>query len=204
LVLLANVGEHIADALPAIANCLVDSDEEVRLKAVSALRDVGPPGKLVLRELIEMLRDPDWRIRLRTAIAIRSIGPEAESAKPALLLSLNDPDDEVRFFAARALVETAPADVQSIPILVSHLCRFGKDRAVAAAVSLARLGELALSSAPGIMEAFMQDDDPERRRILMDCLMSIMRRSLGDAPIGGQGLGLPPQSVGSPAMFSEA
>src|SRR5437867_739601 len=57
---------------------------EVRMRAVVALRDMGPLARQAVAALMERLRDKDPTIRLHSAIALGNIGPEARAAVPSL------------------------------------------------------------------------------------------------------------------------
>ena len=76
---------------------------EIWLRAVVALREIGPTGKAAMTNLIERLADPDRQIRLHTAITLGEFAPESKIALPRLEPFLRDESHTVRVYSANAI-----------------------------------------------------------------------------------------------------
>lgn len=86
-------------AFTIIASALRDSDEQVRMAAISQL---GASGRLdAVAALADAITDARPRVRTRIAYALGRLGDP--STTPALLQLLRDPDDRVRDQARDAL-----------------------------------------------------------------------------------------------------
>jgi HEAT repeat protein len=78
-------------------------EPKARLKAVSALGNVGAADPTVVPALIRALKDPDRGVRAEAVLALLKIGPDAVAAVPALTEALRDADAKVRAYADNAL-----------------------------------------------------------------------------------------------------
>jgi HEAT repeat protein len=82
---------------------------------------LGPDDRVLVPELIEMLRHPHHNVREAAAEGLCTVGTEAAEAVPALLLALGDKDFQVQVSAARALGRIAPADPAVIQAFIGLL-----------------------------------------------------------------------------------
>lgn len=96
----------------ALAGAVNDSDLDVRLRVVAALRAMGPAGVRAVAALERALGDHDSDLRRQAAVALGEVGSAAEEAASTLGLALNDPNSNGRLIAAGAL-EAIGADAQA-------------------------------------------------------------------------------------------
>jgi hypothetical protein len=114
-----------ADAVPALAQVLVDGDvrkddHSVYGKlypAVFALSKIGAPARGAVSALVCVLGDANHHVRERAAVTLGAIGPDAGEAVSALIVALDDQDWEVRSNAAWALGRIGRAAEQAAPAL---------------------------------------------------------------------------------------
>jgi HEAT repeat protein len=88
--------------------------------------------------------------------ALHSLGPQAQEAVPALIPLLHNSDPWVSEFAAHVLTDTGPAAVDAVPSLTGLVCdnSLAAGQRVACAKTLARIGPLAQSAVPALLERF--------------------------------------------------
>jgi HEAT repeat protein len=94
-----------------------NTDKELRLAALNALRTIGPAAKAAIPVLVELLRDRDPEIPKKTWAALDQIGSYATQAVPVLAQALQDESKTVRIRAARFLGELGPEASAAIPAL---------------------------------------------------------------------------------------
>ena len=92
-----------ADRVSVILESLATKDEDARIEALSALRDMKLDAKEVLPVFIKAMGHKNERVRLGAIASFRFIGPEARKAVPALVKSLEDPSERMRISTLLAL-----------------------------------------------------------------------------------------------------
>jgi HEAT repeat protein len=131
---------------------------DVRLRAVVALREMGPPARAAVPALIARLSDPNGTVRLHSAIALGNIGPDARRALPALEPSLKSQSYTVRVYTAHAVWQITRQPEPALSILKDGL----KDQQAAfrysTAIFLGEMGEAATSAIPAL-ELAARDPD---------------------------------------------
>jgi len=89
------------DAVPALMEIVKDNSEQggpARIKAIDALRAIGPEAKGALRLLVDTLRDTEG-LQWAAVSALGAIGPEARPAVEPLLKLL---EGSIRMFQPNA------------------------------------------------------------------------------------------------------
>ena len=139
--------------LPAVITRRLESPilaRNMRLRAVVALREMGPLGRAAVPALIVRLSDQDGQIRLHSAIALGNIGPDARSALPALEPSLQSPNYTVRVYTAHAVWQITRQPEPALTILKDGL----KDKQAAfrysTVIFLGEMGGAATSAIPAL------------------------------------------------------
>lgn len=90
----------------ALTKQLQSRDPSVRLRAVRALRDLGPAAKFALPDLTAALADADADVRRAAITAVQTVQPEAPPSElivRSIALDLRDADPAVRLVAIRSL-----------------------------------------------------------------------------------------------------
>jgi HEAT repeat protein len=93
----------IEDAVPALANALLDPDCRVRHKTAVTLSFIGPQASAAIPNLIVSLSDEDDFVREWAAYALAAMGPLASEAIGPLTEALLDDEPCVRQAACEAL-----------------------------------------------------------------------------------------------------
>ena len=70
------MGPVAAPAVPALAQAIRNPNEKLRLACARTLRNIGPPARLAINELIDMGDTRYWRFRFAARDALAAIGPE--------------------------------------------------------------------------------------------------------------------------------
>lgn len=105
--------------LATLIEDLKDGDSQVRHKAATALRALGPDARDAVPALAAALKDPDRDARHEASCALGSIGP---AAVPALIIAIKDVDGNVRREAAWALKLIGP-DAREATSVVAIACK---------------------------------------------------------------------------------
>ncbi|MBX9622191.1 MAG: HEAT repeat domain-containing protein [Gemmataceae bacterium] len=90
----------------ALTKQLQSRDASVRLRAVRALRDLGPAARFALPDLQAALNDPDPEVRRAAVNAVQTVQPDAppsELVVRSVALDLTSPDAGIRLLAVRTL-----------------------------------------------------------------------------------------------------
>jgi HEAT repeat protein len=115
-------GAAAESAVPDLIRLLADTDEDVRMFAVSSLgsigHEIGPRAQTVAPALCKMLADPAESVRWEAADALGCLGPHAI---PALIRTLGDPAADVRRQAATTLGQIGPSAKAAVPSLQKML-----------------------------------------------------------------------------------
>jgi HEAT repeat protein len=161
---LGEMGAAQADiTVPALISAFDDESSTVRIVAVEALCQIGPPAKSAIPILNEILDtyDPEKnlydRLQKDAAEALISIGPESGDRKPFLIDMLKHKNPEVRQCALYAIVKITGKD--SLPYLVDALRDDDKFVKLEAVYRLGDLGEKGEDVVKYLLEA-LNDEDP--------------------------------------------
>lgn len=122
---------------------------DVRMRAVIAFREMGPPAHAAVPALIERLSDRDGSIRLHSAIALGNIGPASGPAVPFLKPFLKE-RHTVRVYVANALWKIHHEVEEVLPVLEAGVREEGAPFRWAAAVFLGELGAAAWPAIPAL------------------------------------------------------
>src|SRR6266568_46547 len=125
---------------------------DVRMRAVVALREMGPKAKPAVAALIERLGDKDKTVRLHSAIALGNIGPDAQLAVPALKPFLKE-KHTVRVYTANALWKIEHNAQEVLPVLEQGVREENAPFRWAAAVFLGEMGTAAEPAIPALIKA---------------------------------------------------
>lgn len=153
--------QHAAAAVPAIRTLLRSTEEGVRYRATSTLRNMGPVAREAVPDLIEILASSDQIERHTAAMALGAIGPDASDAVPRLLHMLREgaPDSGDGECAAMALGEIGPDAREAIPDLIAALDSSDKSLRSSATRALGNIGPEAIAAYEKIQQLI--DNDPE-------------------------------------------
>jgi HEAT repeat protein/V8-like Glu-specific endopeptidase len=135
---LATMGAEAKNAEPELIELLLDKDDNVRIKAMKALSEIGNVSQSDLQKVIEATKDSRLAdLRLQGILVIRHMGEEADSAVPALIERLKDDSGDVRLEAAKTLGNLGPLAKSAVPALAEALQRRDKRHDVRQEVALA-------------------------------------------------------------------
>jgi HEAT repeat protein len=128
-------------AVPSLLSLLKDSDPSIRLRAVTALGDVGEESRRVLPALRAALReaaqyDGDEGVRAEAVQALLRAGPQPATEVAAFVDALHSAVDVVRFHAASALGNLGPAAQSAVASLI-HAGLWDEDPAVRVEAAMA-------------------------------------------------------------------
>jgi len=175
---------------------LADSDRKVRESArFSLAKAIGAEAEYWLA----CVSHPDAQLRCKTVIALGQLWP-SEDILQAVLAACQDADPEVRMAAVQALGNlglTAPKE-QEQHVIVTLANALADDRAamrLAAAESLADLGEAAKLAVPDLLHT-LQDPSEEVRRVVALALYRL-------APSAAAAAGVPPPQRLQPRDIEE-
>lgn len=127
-----------------------DSDDRVRITAISSLGSIGDPRAIF--RLSSALEEKNWVIRYCAAKALRLI--RSPDSVPALIKALDDENGRVRDTVASSIIEIA--DLQYVPILVSNI---RSDSVNLRKTSAWILGGLKVRSALPVLRELIRDTD---------------------------------------------
>src|SRR5204863_5506545 len=63
-------------AVPALTNCLLRTERDLRAAAIGALCEFGTNAHIAVPALVEASRDADYRVQSLARLALRKIAPE--------------------------------------------------------------------------------------------------------------------------------
>mmetsp|Transcript_83947 Transcript_83947/g.271263 ORF Transcript_83947/g.271263 Transcript_83947/m.271263 type:complete len:894 (+) Transcript_83947:111-2792(+) len=143
----------VAVAVPALTECLSDSNESVRRAAAQALEQIGPAAAAAVPALAAMLLDPTEDVRCAAAKALARMGGEAASpAVPALAETCSrDSNASVQKAAVAALGQLGTFAVPAVPALIECLRSPNHSVRCAAASSLESLGPSGASAVSALL-----------------------------------------------------
>ncbi len=146
--------------------------QDRRMRAVVALREMGPSAKGAVPALIARLSDPDGHISLHSAIALGNIGPDARSAVPDLEPFLQSKSHTVRVYTANALWKITRQTEPALSVLEEGLKDHNASFRWAAAVFLGEMGPAAKRTIP-LLEQATRDPDKEVASLSIQALAQI-------------------------------
>jgi HEAT repeat protein len=148
--------EEARAILPELRILLQDQEEDVRNGALTLLGELGRNAEDAVPLIAEALKDPSASIRNAAAKALYPRGPAARQAVPALLDALGDPDSHVKMSAAGTL--GAFRDRAFAPPIATLLKDENRHVRGYAAITLEKLGPLAVEAIPALEEALNDPD----------------------------------------------
>jgi HEAT repeat protein len=150
--------EDAAYVVPALAEALRDTNEDVRLRAAEALGKFGAAAVPAQAALVSALDGPDM-VATEAAKSLGKLGPNAREAPAALGRALQRSDVYLRREAAKALGRFGPAAATATGALIDALTS-DKDKIVRlnAAQALGAIGSGAQAAVPALRRAL---DDKE-------------------------------------------
>jgi HEAT repeat protein len=131
-----------------LVSLLKDSNRDVRLRAITALGDIGGEIRRVLPALHAALREA----------------------------ALNDGDEGVRAEAVRALLRAGPQSTTEVGALVDSLHSNIDIVRFHAAIALGNLGTAGRPAVPGLIRAALWDEDPAVRLVASMALWKVDRK----------------------------
>jgi HEAT repeat protein len=123
-------------SVQAIADRLYDSDYEVRIVALDALRDLGSKSAPAVPALAKVLGDRDPDLQLAALKTLENVGPTAKGALPAIIAALKNADVRIRREAPVLLGSFGRDAATAIPALQAALKDSDPEVRVAAARAL--------------------------------------------------------------------
>jgi HEAT repeat protein len=111
------------DALPVLRQELRNSDSNVRLKAITGLRELGKHCLPAWDEIVERATKDDNSEVKRFAMGPLKFG--GKKATPVLLALLDDSEDRVRNSALYCLADIGPEAIDAVPTLLSRVHDLG-------------------------------------------------------------------------------
>lgn len=150
--------EDAAYVVPALAEALRDSSEDVRLRAAEALGKFGSAGVPAQAALVAALDGPDM-VATEAAKSLGKLGPGARDAPLALGRVLQRSDVYLRREAAKALIRFGPGASTALRALTEALTG-DKDKIVrlSAAQALGAIGSAAQEAVPALRRALDDKD----------------------------------------------
>jgi HEAT repeat protein len=109
-------GDRLAPAVPAIIQCLRDTNYLVAVDAARVLSTARAEPKLVVPALMKHFNDERVGVRVSAIQGIWEFGAQARPAVPALVALLKDPDRRISNLAADALKIIDPEALQEVRI----------------------------------------------------------------------------------------
>ncbi len=149
-------------ALPALKKAIAAQKKEIRLAALSAIKDFGSEAKAAVPDLIVALSDKDESVRVLAADTIANMGVPAKAAVPALEKALNDPSKKVRVKVIGAIASMGSEAKPAISELTQSLGSPEKEVKLATIIALGKLGQDAKAAVP-LLAGTLDDPDPEIR-----------------------------------------
>jgi HEAT repeat protein len=118
-------GKRATSAAPALTQCTIDADDELRSIALGSLRKIGERSPEVLHAVWARVRDDKWWVRGQALSSIASLEPASEAVLDRLIIALDDNEGDmdwnIRDTAARAIAEYDLKSSRAVPALVRYL-----------------------------------------------------------------------------------
>jgi HEAT repeat protein len=143
------LGPFNKSAVPALIVALKDKDEQVQLRAVMALGEIGPEADGAARSLICLLQNDDSEIRSASIHTLGRIGP---AGVPFLIDVLADNSFENRDEALRAFSSIDPPAKNAVPVLIKLIKDEKPCNSYLLAIALARNGQNSIPDLVNLLE----------------------------------------------------
>lgn len=164
-------GAQDAAYVPLIARHLNDRRSHVRLWAVRALANIGPPAAPAARAIARRLaHERVEEIRLCATYAIRQIAPPLEEVLPALTAALRDSGPLVRGSAAAAIAELGSSPDTGLLPLIRLLADADPKARWAAASGMGNLGKWQAFCHPVLVRQLAVEQDTDARASILQAL----------------------------------
>ena len=139
-------------AAPALIAVLKNEryNESARYYAAQTLQQLGPDAKIVVPELIEVLKDKSSKSRVEAAQVLGSIGPGAWASAPILVEALKDKDWNLQENSAIVLGKVSNSEV--VPAIVEILRSQDDSVREMAALALSEIGPAAKVAIPALTD----------------------------------------------------
>lgn len=119
-----------------------------RAAAARQLGQIGPPAKVAIPALLQVVKGDDATVRAKAAEALGQIHSDSRIVVPALISLLNDPNSNVRTSAAEALAGWGQESRPAVPRLIQLLDdRSDRDLMVAVREALKKIDPEAAAKA---------------------------------------------------------
>jgi len=166
---LGAINRPAAEAVPALATLINDSDPQVRIAAVDALASIGqrrhPAHQAIdgVREpLVAALADADPQVRRTAILGLATTAPFAGEATTDLVAMLDDEDPQLRVTTVQTLAAIGPNAAQATAAL-SALAMDAKEDAFMRQQALVALASIAdVRAVASLLTLLPEDDDPLR------------------------------------------
>jgi HEAT repeat protein len=147
---LSKMGARGATAVGDVA--AGDSDEPVRLLALSVLEQLGPDAAGAVPVLTDLLSDPALDVRVTASVVLGKIGPKAEPAVSRLIAAAKDANFGVRMSAVTSLGQIHADAAEVVPVLVEAINDANPEVRQLGIVALEGYGEEAAPAVPALVE----------------------------------------------------
>jgi HEAT repeat protein len=170
----------LGDALPALADTLVDDNVKVRRATLDVLEIYGPLASAAAPATALALKDPDRYVRWAAVRTLGAIGMAARPAIPALTKLLDDPDLDLRQTVAAVLQTLDASGIGSpknpgqsaLTALIRALDQDSAEMRLSALHALAAMGVHATPAIPKMALA-VRDADPRVRLAAVQALGAV-------------------------------
>ncbi|MGE3803331.1 MAG: HEAT repeat domain-containing protein [Gemmataceae bacterium] len=131
--------------------------DDLRLTAVSALRDLGPLAKEAIPVIAEALESDDYSVCLSAADALRAMAKEKEAkgAIPALTKAMRGRRISLPLDAAAALLCIEPSNGEAFQVLVDGLQKRNVETRIRAATGFLSINPLPKKAIPVLEKSLM-------------------------------------------------
>jgi len=134
--------------VPGFVAALKNENTDVRARAMSAIRYIGPPAKAAVPALIDELNGDEKGLHWHAATALGAIGPDAKAALPTLLRVLKEEG-----IGADAIGNIGADEAVIVPLLIAKLRGGERDERNSAAYALGRYKSKADVVVPALIRA---------------------------------------------------
>lgn len=159
---LGQYGPVAADAVPALAGALKDSDQRVRHEALLALERIGAGAQAAVPDLKAILEKGPASMKLGAVHALTSIGPDADPATDALMRLAKGDDPSLATAAVLALVRIHPDQAEDLERAVPQLIKsLSSKQSQVRNDAVAALGEIGAPSVRALIDVLgKESSDP--------------------------------------------
>jgi hypothetical protein len=151
-------------AIPALADALIDRDRMVRFDAALSLKEMGPAASIAVPALSQVVANtgtgPEtndlFYLRAVAAVALGKIGPAATNALPVLQSALHEPNAYLRGQAAVAMWRISGDVDTTLPVLLHEMPSTAEDSKWDWFVALGEMGPRAKDAVPQLKTELKQ------------------------------------------------